>query len=116
MIKGSAAEEAGFLPHDKIVSIDGVQIKRFEDIRRVVMVALDTPLEFVIQRGEKEVTMTATPKRQELKDRFGFSHSRGMLGIIGPSNGIAIKNIVSVNGRKTKNEDATRRGFITLYG
>ena len=116
VITGSAAEEAGFKPHDKIVSIDGVSVKRFEDIRRLVMVALDTPLEFVVDRGGKEITMTATPKREELKDRFGFSHSRGMLGIIGPSNGIAIKNIQSVNGKKTKDEAATRKALLASMG
>lgn len=116
VIKGSAAEEAGFQPHDKVISIDGQKVARFEDIRRTVMVALDTPLEFVVERGEKEVILNATPKRQELKDRFGFSHSRGMLGIIGPSNGIAVKNILSVNGRETKDEAATRKALLRSMG
>lgn len=112
VIVGSAAEKAGIQPHDKIVAIDGEKITRFEDIRRIVAVALDTPLEFTLKRGEKEVTVTATPERKELKDRFGFAHSRGMLGIIGPSNGIAIENIASVSGRKTDDVDKTRKALL----
>lgn len=112
VLTGSAADKAGIKPHDKIVAIDGEKVRRFEDIRRIVTVALDTPLEFQILRGQKEVTITATPERKELKDRFGFSHSRGMLGIIGPSNGIAIENIVSVAGRKTKDVDTARKALL----
>lgn len=111
VIEGSAADKAGFKPHDKLVMIDGEQIHRFEDIRRIVMVALDTPLDFVVERGDKQVTLTATPEKQEITDRFGFTHSRGMLGIIGPSNGIAIKNIIEVNGRKVEGEEQIRKAL-----
>lgn len=116
IIAESAADKAGFQPHDKIISISGEKIERFEDIRRVVMVALDTPLDFTIQRGDREVTLTATPERLEMTDRFGFKHSRGMLGIIGPSQGLAIKNIVSVNGRKMKDEEAARQALLKTLG
>lgn len=112
IIVGSAADKAGFKPHDKVLSIDGERTNRFEDIRRIVMVALDTPLEFKILRDEEEIVLSATPERQKLTDRFGFSHSRGLLGIIGPGQGIAIKNIVSVAGRKVKGEKRVRRALL----
>ena len=112
VIVGSAADKAGFQPHDKVIAIDGETTKRFEDIRRIVAVALDTPLEFKVLRGEKEITLTATPEKQELTDRFGFSHSRGMLGIIGPGQGLAVDNIVSVGGRKVEGEKAVRKALL----
>jgi regulator of sigma E protease len=113
VIVDSAADKGGIKPHDKILSIAGEKISRFEDIRRIVMVALDTPLEFVIERDGKEITLMATPEKQELTDRFGFSHSRGMLGIIGPGQGLAIKNIVSVAGRKVKDANAARKALLS---
>ncbi len=112
IIEDSAADKGGILPHDKIISIDGEKISRFEDIRRIVMVALDTPLEFVVERDGIEVTLTATPEKEELTDRFGFSHSRGMLGIVGPGQGLAVKNITSVNGRAMKDADAARAALL----
>lgn len=112
VISDSAADKGGIQPHDKIISIDGEKISRFEDIRRIVMVALDTPLEFVVERDGQEVTLTATPEKQELTDRFGFSHSRGMLGIIGPGQGLAVKNIVSVGGRDVANADEARSALL----
>ncbi|HPD83117.1 MAG: RIP metalloprotease RseP [Alphaproteobacteria bacterium] len=113
VISNSAADKAGFKPHDKILSIDGEKITRFEDIRRVVLVALDTPLKFKIERDGKELSLTATPEKQELTDRFGFKHSQGMLGIISPGQAIAIKNIVAVNGKSVKDEEETRRVLET---
>ncbi len=113
IIGESAAEKAGFEPHDKIISIDGEPIARFEDIRRVVMVALNTPLNFVLERDGKEVQVTVTPEKKEITDRFGFTHSRGMLGITSPQQGgMAIKSILSVAGKEVKDADEARKALL----
>lgn len=112
VIVDSAAEKAGFEPHDEIIAISGEKVRRFEDIRRIVSVALDTQLTFEVQRGDNIVTLKATPEKQELTDRFGFSHSRGMLGIIGPANGLAIKNISSVNGQEVEGDEQIRAALL----
>ncbi len=116
VIAGSAADKAGIEPHDEIVSIAGEKVKRFEDIRRIVMVALDTPLPFKIIRDGEEIELTATPKKEQLTDRFGFTHSRGLLGIVGPSDGIAIKNVVAVNDTSVKGADEARKALMPVLG
>lgn len=112
VIEGSAADMAGFEPHDTIVSIDGEKINRFEDIRRIVTVALDTPLEFKVDRNGEDVILTATPKRETMTDRFGFESSRGMLGIVGPSSGLHIDSIVAVNGKPVETADERRAELL----
>jgi len=112
IITDSAADKAGFQPHDEIISIKGKDTKRFEDIRREVMVALDTELEVEVLRGDETVTLMVTPEKQEITDRFGFKHSQGMLGIVGPANGIAIKNITKVNGKEVADVDAARKALL----
>ncbi|MAZ76327.1 MAG: RIP metalloprotease RseP [Micavibrio sp.] len=112
VIEGSAADKAGFKPHDKVISIDGEKISRFEDIRRIVTVALDTPLKFKVDRDGKEVVLTATPARETMTDRFGFESSRGMLGIVGPSSGLHIDSIVAVNGKKVTTADERRAALL----
>lgn len=112
VIAESAADRAGFKPHDKVISISGKKINSFEDIRRVVMVALDTPLDFTIERDGQEIIITATPDKQELTDRFGFTHSKGMLGIIGPNQGLSISNIVKINGRNVSGEEQIRAALL----
>lgn len=113
---GSAADKAGFQPHDRIVEIDGQAVNRFEDIRRAVMVGLDVPMEFVIERGDKTLTINATPEKVVITDHFGFEHSKGMLGIIGPGRGILLESIVAVNGREAKTDDQRRSRISRSFG
>lgn len=105
IVKGSAAETAGFQPHDRVLAIDGKEVRRFEDIRQTVAIALDTPLTFTVSRDGKEVELVATPARESLTDRFGFAHSRGMLGLIGAVNGFQLDRIVQVNGVAVKSPE-----------
>ncbi|MAB13981.1 RIP metalloprotease, partial [Parvibaculum sp.] len=39
------------------------------------------PLTFVVRRGDREVTLVATPRMQEITDRFGNVHKLPILGI-----------------------------------
>ena len=57
---GSAAQAAGILPNDRFLRINGMEIKEFHDIRR--MVALDKTLNMVVLRDGKEVALTAVLK------------------------------------------------------
>lgn len=116
VIESSAAHKAGFQLHDRIVAIDGTPITRFEEIRLKVSVALDTPLNFTVLRDGGEVTFSATPVKETRQDRFGFSHSQGMLGIIGPGQGLLLKNIVAVNGHEVADEEAVRAAILPLLG
>ncbi len=116
VIVGSAADEAGFEPHDRVLTINGVKVKRFEDIRRMVMVALDTPMTFRVERDGEVVEFTATPQKEELEDRFGFRQSRGLLGIIGPGNGLMLDNILSINGKEVKGADNVRKTLWPMLG
>jgi regulator of sigma E protease len=99
IVKGSAAQVAGFQPHDRVLSIDGEPVKRFEDIRQKVSIALDAPMNFTVQRGESQIAIAATPVRETFKDRFGFEHQRGVLGLIGAVNGTSLEDVQAVNGK-----------------
>jgi regulator of sigma E protease len=115
IIKGSAADIAGFKPHDRVVAIDGAPIRRFEDIRQKVMIALDTPMNFTVMRGDRQVKLSATPVRETFSDRFGFEHARGVLGLIGAVNGFSLKDVISVGDKPIDGEDkaiaALKRNF-----
>lgn len=106
IIKGSAADIAGFKPHDRVIAIDGTPVRRFEDIRQKVMIALDSPMEFTVMRGETELELQATPVRETFSDRFGFEHARGVLGLIGAVNGFSLKDVISVDGKAIDGEEA----------
>ncbi len=110
---GGAADIAGFKPHDEVISINGKAIVSFNDIRRDVMIALDTPMNFEVLRDGKNVKLTATPKKMEEEDRFGFRNEKGYLGLIGPANGLDITKILAVDGVDTAgNADKARALLI----
>lgn len=100
VIVGSAAEKAGFQPHDMIVEIDNKSIQSFEDIRREMMIALDDKKHFALERNGQEVDIMASPERVESEDRFGFKNSRGLLGLISPRHGINVETITAINGQE----------------
>jgi len=81
VLAGSVAEQAGFQPGDLVLSIDGAGVDSFGDLQRIVAVSADTELHFVVERGGEQVSLTATPERQEVEDRFGNVQRVGRLGI-----------------------------------
>lgn len=105
---GGAADKAGFQPQDIVKTINGKTIESFDNIKREVMLALDTPMQFTVERDGKEIELTATPEKTVETDRFGFSHEMGFLGLIGPANGLDVKAIASINGRKIASEEQAR--------
>lgn len=109
---GSAAEKSGFMPQDEVVSIDGKKVTSFDDVRRAVMLALDTPLQFTVNRDGNVVDVLAQPERREEEDRFGFKHEKGFLGLIGPANGLEIAKIASVNGVATEGNESKTRALL----
>ncbi len=116
VIGGSAAEEAGFKPHDEVLAINGKAVYRFEDIRRAIMVGLDTPLEMTIRRDGKETKIRAVPRKLDETDHFGFTHSKGMLGLISPDNGIDIRHIAKIDGQEVADADAARAIIVQKMG
>jgi regulator of sigma E protease len=78
---GSAAEAAGFLPGDKIVSIDGRPIRTFSDMQRIVSGSAGVTLAIEVDRDGARVPLTATPQLREIRDGFGGTQRVGVLGI-----------------------------------
>lgn len=78
---GSAAEKAGFLAGDRVLSIDGQKIESFSEMQRIVATSPDQPLHFVVERDGRSVELTAIPERKEITDHFGNVIRLGLLGI-----------------------------------
>jgi regulator of sigma E protease len=81
VVPGSAAEAAGLQPGDRILSIGGEPVERFEDIQRIIAIAHGEPMTVVVERGGLELSLDAQPRIIEDKDAFGNQTKRAMLGI-----------------------------------
>ncbi len=83
---GEAAEKAGFQPGDLIVSIDGRKIASWNEMQRIVQASGgDESMTFVVERGNRDVTLVATPVRRDLDTPFG-KHRAGILGVTASNN------------------------------
>jgi regulator of sigma E protease len=79
--KGSAAEEAGFEPGDRILQVGDEEIERFEDLQRIVQDAPGVPLSIGIERNGRFMVLAATPRLSVQTDNFGHEQKIGLLGI-----------------------------------
>jgi regulator of sigma E protease len=77
----SAAAQAGMLPGDVIVEVDGQVIERFEEVQQIVRFNQGTPLTLVVQRDGQRLPISVTPQVTTVTDRMGNSHTIGLLGI-----------------------------------
>jgi regulator of sigma E protease len=59
---GSPAAAAGFMPGDLVKSVDGDPIGSFEELQEATLMSTGLPMTFVVDRGGREVELTATPR------------------------------------------------------
>lgn len=77
----SAAAQAGMLPGDKIVAMDGRDISDWVDMARHIQLRGNTPIETVIERGGRLETIIVVPRMIEDKDFIGGRMTRGKFGV-----------------------------------
>jgi regulator of sigma E protease len=78
---GSAAERAGFLPGDHVISIDGHAINNFGEMQQIVSTSPGVTLIFGVNRDGKQIEIKAIPELKEVTDRFGNKFRIAQLGI-----------------------------------
>ncbi len=81
VVEGSAADDAGFQPGDRIISIDGGTIGRFQEVQQIVRLSPGRALDVIVMRDGNEVSMRVTPQLREFTDNFGRQHRIGLLGV-----------------------------------
>ncbi len=111
VIAESAAEEAGLLAGDLIVSVDGQTIESFSELQRIVTGRAGSVIELGVDRGGMSLALPATPRRQKIDDGFGNSQFVGVLGVRQSVNqeDITYKNYNVVTGLV---EGTKETGFI----
>ncbi|MCA1366019.1 RIP metalloprotease RseP [Bradyrhizobium sp. BRP14] len=77
----SAAEKAGILPGDRLLSIDGRPIATFDDVRRYVSVRPELPITVRIERDGAAFDLPMVPQRTQSVDPLGNKVEEGKIGI-----------------------------------
>lgn len=80
--ENSAAQVAGVLPGDRLVAIDGENVRTFEDVRRYIAVRPATPITVTVERNGQQMDLGMVPTRTETTDQFGNKMELGIIGIV----------------------------------
>jgi regulator of sigma E protease len=78
---GSVADEAGFIPGDRILTIEGRTIESFRELSMLISMSAETQIDIDVLREGETLTLTASPKRVQTKDSFGNKQKVGRLGV-----------------------------------
>lgn len=77
----SAAETAGLQAGDRILSVDGSNIDRFDELQYIVSTSPGQPLELTVARGDQVLELTVVPDTVMQTDGSGNEHAMGLLGV-----------------------------------
>ena len=87
VVAESPADRAGLQQGDLFVSIDGIDIAVFGEVKRYIASRPETLVEITINRDGTEQIVSLTPDRKTNKDRFGNEIEEGIMGVIVSSDG-----------------------------
>lgn len=77
----SAAAAAGILANDKILTINGKQVKYWDDIKPLIVESKGQTIKVAVQRGQEQKNFSIQPKLSQTKNIFGESDSTYLIGI-----------------------------------
>ena len=80
VVADSAAESAGFVAGDKIIGVDGKTVRRFEEVREMVLINPGIKMIFLVKRQGKTIQLTATPEVVSIETDVG-NQKYGRLGV-----------------------------------
>lgn len=78
---GSPAEQAGLKAGDTVLSIDGARVTTWEELSQSIEKLGRKPLDLNVKRGDSEIAVTVTPNISEVKNLFGETIRRPLIGI-----------------------------------
>lgn len=81
VMPSGAAEQAGIIAGDRIVTINGEQINSFADISREVAMAADHEVKLEVKRGDEMLTFAFSLTELETDDDTGAKNKQFMLGV-----------------------------------
>ena len=81
VLSGSSAAEAGLLPDDRVVEIDGDEIRYWEQLHDRISTSAGRTLPIVVERERKRIELRVTARPHLSRDRPGIAREVGRIGI-----------------------------------
>ncbi|QSQ16661.1 RIP metalloprotease RseP [Myxococcus landrumensis] len=78
---GMPASAAGLRPGDRVMSVEGVPVRTFEDMRDTFVGRFERPIPLVVERDGKPVTLTVSPIKSTETSPID-TVERGLIGVL----------------------------------
>lgn len=82
VVAGSVAESAGLAPGDRVLSVDGYEVRGFNDFQRLVSTSPERAVSIEVQRGNDVLDFSLVPEPVEIEDAFGNPLRIGRIGVV----------------------------------
>jgi regulator of sigma E protease len=83
---GSPAAKAGIQAGDKVLAIDGVEVKEWDQLSELIQKAGDRPVAVRLQRGSEVMTFEILPEMSKTRTLLGEEIQRPLIGIVASGN------------------------------
>jgi regulator of sigma E protease len=80
--EGSPAEKAGLMKGDAVISIQGVGVEKWSDIKALVHDRAGEPLAVTLRRQGQLIEATVVPEAATVKNEFGEDVESALIGIV----------------------------------
>jgi regulator of sigma E protease len=81
IMEGSPAERAGFMTADRILDIDDIPVKGWDDIEVIISASTGQEMVFRVMRGEESLELSVYPEMKSVKNIFGEEKEIWNIGI-----------------------------------
>ncbi len=81
VLDGSAAALAGLQPGDRVVEIDGEDVRSWKEMQNKIAESPDVELRLEIENKGKRIERFVTPRRTFVENPLGVPEPRGLLGV-----------------------------------
>lgn len=81
ILKGYPAEAKGMLVGDKIIAIDGKEVRYWEDMTELIHKHQEGPMNILVRRGQADIDIEIMPVVRTVKDIFGKETKIALVGI-----------------------------------
>lgn len=81
IVPDSPAQTVGLKEGDRILKINGLDIKQWDEMTKIIHNSPEVPLNLKIQRDNKTLDVKIIPERKKIKDFFGEEREVGLIGI-----------------------------------
>lgn len=116
MIEGSAAGRAGMQAGDRILSIDGRQVERFDEVAQAVFYRPGETADFVVERNGEAMRLPIRIGVRKEVDRFGNEYRIGLIGIQSPASELREVSLFEAPGIAVERTGAIVRLMVSTLG